>query len=198
MESYVFYRSFHEALEILSDEQFGHFMRMLNEYALNGVEPTIEDPFMAMAFKLIKPQIDANFQRKENGRKGAVYGKLGGRPKKETSDEEIKVEEPGPTEEKTDAEEPKPQKKKSTRFQKPTVEEVDAYIKEKRFGFSAAKFIDYYESKGWVVGKSPMKDWKAACNTWERNNQNFSPHGEVSRDSEQMDEYENFFRKKDG
>ena len=59
-------------------------------------------------------------------------------------------------------------KKKSSRFIKPTVEEVDAYVKEKGYHIDSENFVNYYESKGWVVGKSPMKDWKAACRTWEK------------------------------
>lgn len=63
--------------------------------------------------------------------------------------------------------EDKPSTKK-VRFQKPTVEQIDEYIREKKLHFSAEQFFDFYESKGWVVGKnSPMKDWKAACRTWE-------------------------------
>ena len=34
---------------------------------------------------------------------------------------------------------------------------------------NAQQFFDYYESKGWKVGKSPMKDWKASVRTWEKN-----------------------------
>ena len=58
-------------------------------------------------------------------------------------------------------------KKKSSRFIKPTVEEVNAYVKEKGYHIDAENFVNYYESKGWVVGKAPMKDWEAACRTWE-------------------------------
>ena len=54
------------------------------------------------------------------------------------------------------------------RFEKPTVEEIDAYCKERVNRIDAQGFFDYYESKGWVVGKSPMKDWKAAVRNWER------------------------------
>lgn len=58
---------------------------------------------------------------------------------------------------------------KKKRFVKPTIDQIDAYIKEKNLHFDADGFFDYYESKGWLVGKSPMKDWKAACRTWEHN-----------------------------
>jgi predicted phage replisome organizer len=56
---------------------------------------------------------------------------------------------------------------KRKRFTAPTVDEVEAYAQEKGYtGFSAERFVDYYESKGWLVGKSPMKDWRAAVRGW--------------------------------
>jgi DNA-binding MarR family transcriptional regulator len=59
---------------------------------------------------------------------------------------------------------------KASRFQKPTVEEVAEYLNERSItSFDAQSFWDHYESKGWVVGKSPMKNWQAAVRTWERN-----------------------------
>lgn len=54
-------------------------------------------------------------------------------------------------------------------FRKPTFEEVSTYCLERNNGIDPEQFIDYYESKGWVVGKSKMKDWKACVRTWERN-----------------------------
>ena len=57
------------------------------------------------------------------------------------------------------------------RFVKPTFEEVDAYCCQRNNSVDAQAFIDFYESKGWKVGNTPMKDWKAAVRTWERGNQ---------------------------
>lgn len=54
------------------------------------------------------------------------------------------------------------------RFRKPTLDEVQAYCQERVNHVNAAQFIDYYESKGWMVGRNPMKDWKACVRTWER------------------------------
>lgn len=54
------------------------------------------------------------------------------------------------------------------RFRKPTVEEVAEYCRECGNGIDAEQFCAFYESKGWMVGKSPMKDWRAAVRTWER------------------------------
>ena len=61
---------------------------------------------------------------------------------------------------------------KEKNFKKPTLEEVEEYCKERNNNINAQKFIDFYESKGWKVGKTPMKDWKACIRTWESNNTN--------------------------
>jgi len=54
-------------------------------------------------------------------------------------------------------------------MKKPTYDEVADYCLERRNGIEAAAFMDYYDSVGWMVGKKPMKDWRAAVRTWERN-----------------------------
>lgn len=54
------------------------------------------------------------------------------------------------------------------RFTPPTVEEVQAYCRERKNNVDAQRFVDFYSAKGWLVGKSKMKDWKAAVRTWER------------------------------
>ena len=59
---------------------------------------------------------------------------------------------------------------KRYRFIPPTVEEVEDYINEKGYNIDAHKFVDYYTANGWRVGKSPMKDWRAAVRNWSRNN----------------------------
>lgn len=55
------------------------------------------------------------------------------------------------------------------RFIPPTLAEVKAYCEERHNNIDAEHFIDYYNANGWKVGKNPMKDWKAAVRTWERN-----------------------------
>lgn len=58
--------------------------------------------------------------------------------------------------------------KKSSRFQKPTIEEIRQYCLEKGYNVDAEQFFNFYESKGWVVGKSSMKNWRAAVSTWNK------------------------------
>ena len=63
-----------------------------------------------------------------------------------------------------------PQQKpsKSTRFIPPTTDEIKAYCSETGRNVDAERFVDFYSSKGWMVGKNKMKDWKAAVRNWER------------------------------
>ena len=63
----------------------------------------------------------------------------------------------------------------SKRFVPPTPEEVNAYCRERNNGIDGSEFCDFYTSKGWKVGKNPMKDWKAAVRTWERSRKQTAP-----------------------
>ena len=76
----------------------------------------------------------------------------------------------------------KEQKKKNSRFSKPSLEEVKAFIAEKKLSVSADRFYDYYESNGWKVGKNPMKDWKATVRNWARNDTVKKPTGHITID----------------
>ena len=66
----------------------------------------------------------------------------------------------------------------SKRFKKPTLEEVTAYCLERGNSVDPQRFMDFYDSKGWMVGKTQMKDWKAAVRNWER------PHGWDGKDAQ--------------
>lgn len=54
-------------------------------------------------------------------------------------------------------------------FHPPTVEQVRAYCLERENKVDAERFVDYYAAKGWLIGKTKMKDWRAAVRTWEKN-----------------------------
>ena len=58
-------------------------------------------------------------------------------------------------------------------FQKPSLEEVREYCLERGSKIDPEAFYAFYESKGWLVGRSPMKDWKAAVITWEKKEKEF-------------------------
>lgn len=71
------------------------------------------------------------------------------------------------------------EERKSTKFQKPTIEEIKAYIKEKNYNVDANRFFNFYESKGWKVGKNPMVSWKASVATWQKDEPKTTPNRAV-------------------
>ena len=52
------------------------------------------------------------------------------------------------------------------KFVKPSIEEIRQYCQEKGVNVDAEQFFNFYESKGWLIGKSPMENWRAAVSTW--------------------------------
>ena len=59
-------------------------------------------------------------------------------------------------------------KRESSRFQKPTIDEIRQYCISRNNSVDPEQFFNFYESKGWTIGKSHMKDWRAAVRTWEK------------------------------
>ncbi len=82
-------------------------------------------------------------------------------------------------------------KEKVKRFVKPTIEEIENYCNERQNGIDATHFFNHYEAKGWLIGKTPMKDWKAAVRTWERKSNDNDPKEKetvVSKDNKDNNE----------
>lgn len=100
-----------------------------------------------------------------------------GATKPQDSPYEGATEEPGEVPERKPDTEPEEVPKKGKNFKKPTVEEVRAYCEERSNGIDPQSWIDHYTANGWKVGKNPMKDWKAAVRTWERNGINSNSNG---------------------
>ena len=71
----------------------------------------------------------------------------------------------------------KPKKKIVKTFRPPTLDEVKAYCAERGNNVDAERLIDYYTANGWRFGKNPMKDWKAAVRTWEKQGWNGYGYG---------------------
>lgn len=72
-------------------------------------------------------------------------------------------------------------KNNTVRFTPPDLETIRDYCKERNNSVDPQVFLDFYSSKGWMVGQNKMKDWKAAVRTWERSKRNNSkPADKVS------------------
>ncbi|WP_284525708.1 DUF6291 domain-containing protein [Clostridium sp. AF50-3] len=148
-----------------------------------------KDPALAFVFELIKQQLDADSQRyKEACAARSEAGKKGGRPKANASDKKQMVSEESKkskcfsekakkadndNEYDNDLKENTLEGVKEKRFAPPTLQEVKDYcLKMGYTHVDAERFIDYYTSNGWMVGKNRMKDWKAAVRNWDRREKN--------------------------
>ena len=82
---------------------------------------------------------------------------------------------------------------RAKRFTPPTVEEVRSYCAERKNNVDAQRFVDYYTSNGWLVGKNKMKDWRAAVRTWERNNTSSSKASGIAVKQNASDDLDGIF-----
>ena len=76
---------------------------------------------------------------------------------------------------------------KSRAFTPPSLDEVTSYVNERHSSVDPQRFIDFYSSKGWMVGKNKMKDWKAAVRTWEQRDKDKKAHDYDERAYSQSD-----------
>ena len=139
------------------------------------------DPVTAMAFSFIKSQMDKDIEKyNETCAKRSEAGKLGGRPKKqeeakkangfyENQKKQGKAKKADNEYEYDNDNDLLKENTKRKVFSTPTVDDVRAYCLERNNKVDPQSFVDFYESKGWMIGKNKMKDWKAAVRTWEKN-----------------------------
>lgn len=64
----------------------------------------------------------------------------------------------------------------------PKPEWVKSYITEHHFPVDADKFCNFYEAKGWRIGKNKMRDWQAAVRTWTKDGDEKKPQGAIVQD----------------
>ena len=185
-KSFVMYESWGAAIEKMSNEQAGELIKAIYAYQKDP-DAVPEDPALAFVFELIKQQLDADSQRyKEACAARSEAGKKGGRPKTNASDKKQMVSEESKkskcfsekakkadNEYDNDLKENTLEGVKEKRFAPPTLQEVKDYcLKMGYTHVDAERFIDYYTSNGWMVGKNRMKDWKAAVRNWDRREKN--------------------------
>lgn len=178
-EYFTFYRPFKENLNGLSDKDKLTMYEAIIDYALDLKEPNLEG-FSKLAFDLIRPMLDINIKRWQNGCKGADHGYKGGAPKgnrnatknnpKTTANQPQNNPKLTPTDKTVKVLEPP-----TKRFIKPTVQELKEHIAANSIPVDAERFFNYYEANGWKVGRNQMKDWKAALRTWRRQDQQCKP-----------------------
>lgn len=181
-EAFTVFEKFGDVCAELEESDRKELIYAINMYGMFGVE--VELPYMLKAlFISLKEDIDNSKAMRARGSKG---GRPKGKPrvseseKPEVSDDyEPVVSESGEPMVSEDSEnsesqskpiqsKPNQSKPKVRRFTPPSVDEVREYCSEKGYTFDPEAFVAFYESKGWKVGRNPMKSWQAACTTWQK------------------------------
>jgi hypothetical protein len=189
-ESTVFYRSFYEAIKELDADTQAQVYSAIFEYALNFNEVEVKGVAKTV-FTLIKPQLDANLKRYENGTKAKVKqngSKTEAKQKQTKSKVEanVNVNVNDNVNDNLNHNQNVNQNDNvsRSRFRAPTYDEIFDFMKEKnslagnvwsdaKVISEAKAFFNYYESNGWMVGKNKMKNWEAAVRNWMNNNSKF-------------------------
>lgn len=192
-KQFTWYRSYYDALKELPAEEFRAIVLAVCAYALDGEEAELSGVARAI-FTLIRPTLEVGRSKAENRSRAEQTSisaeQTGNSPeqtknKPEQTQNKRKQTDNKPEQTRKEKEKEKEREKESEndsycsppppsgpkRFVPPTLAEVQSYVAQRQSPVDPQGFIDFYASKGWMVGKTPMKDWKAACRnaeTWER------------------------------
>ena len=157
---FQYYETFENILEKIKDiEEREHMRKTIINYGLYGTLPAGLSELEEMAWTICKDLIDQQTHRREVN----AANRAGKKAEPATPEENSAVE---PQPEEKPAQEIQPEKPKAKKFVKPTVEEIAAFCKEKKYNVNAQQFFNYYESNGWKIGRNSMKSWQAAVQNW--------------------------------
>lgn len=179
--SFVFYRSFYDAIKSIPQEQQLALYNAIMEYTFENKILDTDDGVIQGMFALIKPNIDSTnakyWANIENGKKG-------GRPKKEIEkkpNQNPNETQPKPNQNPTktqknldedvdeDVDEDKKENIKKKRFIAPNLDEINQYISEKKLKVDGQKFYEYFTEGGWKDSKgNSVKNWKQKLLTWNK------------------------------
>lgn len=187
----MFYFDIRPCIKRLTLEEKGVLFEAILDYAELGVVPEL-DGVLGVAWDFIQPKLDRDsgqYDRKVEQKQYAVFvrevKKSGGIPptfeewrgvsdiecnqlistdieRYPTSTSTITSTSTSTSKENMVADKPPTRHK----FSPPTVNEVKTYCQEQGYSVDAERFVSYYESNGWMVGRNKMKNWQAAVRNW--------------------------------
>ena len=166
IEYFCCYHSYRKKCEKLTDQELGRLFRSLLIYSETGERQELAGR-ESIAFDFIADDIDrAKAAYEERCRKNRENGA------RANGTERPRTVPNAPQSKNKDKDKDKDNPLKGgdarARFAPPTLAEVQSYVAERHSPVDPQEFIDFYAAKGWMVGKTPMKDWKAACRNAEK------------------------------
>ena len=190
-EFFCAYHSYLEGMEALTDSEKGRLFVACLEYSRSGATQQLGGNERIL-FPMIRSQIDrekAEYEKKcaanrKNGSANSTRKESDPAPSGSERHRNVAngteryrtVANGTETPQEKEKEKDKDEEKENTpdgvipraKFAPPTLEQVRAYIAERNSPVDPEEFVDFYASKGWKVGREPMRDWKAACRNAER------------------------------
>ena len=163
-----------DAIEPLGDAERGRLFTSLLTYARTGEAPQLggNERFL---FPMMRAQLDRDIaamagvsEARSKAAKASKSGKCEQMQQMQANAANADKSSKDKDKDKDKDDDKKGNGAREARFTPPSIEEVAAYCQERGNGVDASRFVDFYSSKGWMVGKSRMKDWKAAVRNWER------------------------------
>lgn len=197
--TFAFYWSFKDAVQDMPDSDKLAIYEAITDFAFFGIEPNGLAPVGRLAWKLIRPQLEASIRRYDtcvsNGAKGKEFGKLGGRPRKSKTPGDNPKEKPQTETPKHNplnhndndnhnenvkgvvggSDDKRRNGTKRKTFVPPSLEEVaDFFSTIKGTRADAERFFYHFEANGWKTTKGSMKSWTAAARKWMLNEPRFA------------------------
>lgn len=191
-ESIVIYDNWGKLITHLPESQRLELIDMIFGYSFEDRYPISADETVNAIFSMIREKLDEDAAKyAEVCRKRSEAGKIGNdvRWHNRKSSQKVaniasainvsqtsqKVASVADTDTDTDTDKEKEKSKEKDnsviscrRFTPPSLQEVTDYVNSKGYSVDPQAFIDFYESKGWMIGKNKMKSWQSAVGTWER------------------------------
>ena len=143
------------------------------EYGRTGTEPEFDGP-LGVAWDYVAPVLALDDNRYEQTRaKRSMAGKLSGIARRKKAEETTETD----VQTQTNSVQSNSNQFSSNQinyynhkdsFLAPTVEQVRQYAERENLPLDPTQFVDYYAANGWLLGKRPMRDWKAAARNWAR------------------------------
>ena len=166
-------------LDCLSDAEFGRLIRWLLDYSATGTTapPSGREAILCSTLRLREDQFQASFEETDKSRSEAAKKAANARW---TVRGDADACERMPTDASDAKTKTKAKEKTKTNtlpstegelYAPPTAEEVASYARELNSSVSPERFVDYYASRGWMLGNTPLTDWKAAFRNWHREEQ---------------------------
>lgn len=181
MTGFICHDDYLNKTAVLSDEQLGRLFRACMKYHATG-EIDALDGVESIAFEFIRYDIDKTekaYQEKcEKNRQNRLSKLTNDNDRQRSSTIDDESQQSTTIKEKKRKENKKKDNNTSsenivslTRFVPPTVDDIKAYCDERGvYLIDAQRFVDYYETRGWLLTKNrKMVDWKAAVRLWEKN-----------------------------